>query len=225
MYSYRKLFKNMNVTVRLCKLFNRCKMQQIQEVGKCRRLCYTDGFHQVSKYEPPVWAKSLSFVPEHRVKLAMLPTPITRWGNVPDLPEDVELYIKRDDLTGCDLTGSKVRKLEFILGKALAEDYSAVITSGRVPQTNHGRSTAVAARQLGLDCHLVFGGETFDTRNVEGGMILNCFVGSKFHWIPGKFNYDTAEKKAGEVADSLAAEGKKALTVGIGGSDINGLYG
>lgn len=40
-------------------------------------------------------------------QLTMTPTPITRWA-LPGAPKDVEVYIKRDDLTGCSLTGTKV---------------------------------------------------------------------------------------------------------------------
>ena len=41
------------------------------------------------------------------MQLAQLPTPIHRW-NPPGLPEDFELHIKRDDLTGSTLSGNKV---------------------------------------------------------------------------------------------------------------------
>ena len=40
-------------------------------------------------------------------QLAQLPTPIHRWS-LPGLPEEFELYIKRDDLTGAALSGNKV---------------------------------------------------------------------------------------------------------------------
>ena len=46
-------------------------------------------------------------MPAQRVVLAQLPTPIHRWA-VPGVPEGVELWIKRDDLTGCQLSGNKV---------------------------------------------------------------------------------------------------------------------
>ena len=159
----------------------------------------------------------------------MLPTPIMKWKNVPGVPEDIELYVKRDDLTGCGLSGNKIRKLEFILGKAVAEGYDAVITCGRGPQTNHGRATAIAAKELGLECHLVFRGRNFGIDDIKGNMILNCFVGSKFYFLPdtsNNFEYETVVKaKQEQIAEELAATGKRALTIAVGGSDINGLYG
>lgn len=50
-------------------------------------------------------------VPAERVALAQLPTPIHRWA-VPGMPEGVELFIKRDDLTGCQLSGNKASYAE-----------------------------------------------------------------------------------------------------------------
>jgi hypothetical protein len=61
---------------------------------------------EVSSYSPPAWAENLK-VPSQRYSLACLPTPIHRWA-LPGLPDDVELYIKRDDLTGMQLSGNKV---------------------------------------------------------------------------------------------------------------------
>lgn len=47
-------------------------------------------------------------LPKQRVHLAVgLPTPIHRW-HVPGVPEGTELWIKRDDLTGMQLSGNKV---------------------------------------------------------------------------------------------------------------------
>lgn len=49
--------------------------------------------------------------------------------------------------------GNKVRKLEYIFAEILEQGCDTVVTCGGV-QSNHCRATAVAARRLGLDCHL-----------------------------------------------------------------------
>ena len=46
-----------------------------------------------------------------------------------------------------------MRKLEFLLADALNKQCDTIFTCGGV-QSNHCRATAVAARQLGLDCYL-----------------------------------------------------------------------
>ena len=40
------------------------------------------------------------------------------------------LWVKRDDLTGCTLSGNKVRKLEFITAHAMDNGYDTLITCG-----------------------------------------------------------------------------------------------
>lgn len=53
-----------------------------------------------------------------------------------------------------ELSGNKVRKLEFLLAQAVAEGADCVVTIGGI-QSNHCRATTVAARYLGLDTHLI----------------------------------------------------------------------
>ena len=44
------------------------------------------------------------------LQLANIPTPIHRW-KIPDLPNEFEVFIKRDDITGSGLSGNKVSNL------------------------------------------------------------------------------------------------------------------
>jgi hypothetical protein len=46
-------------------------------------------------------------VPHDRFCLGLLPTPVHRF-EPPGLPDGVEMWIKRDDLTGMQLSGNKV---------------------------------------------------------------------------------------------------------------------
>lgn len=52
------------------------------------------------------------------------------------------------------LSGNKVRKLEFLLADAVAQGADCIITIGGI-QSNHCRATAVAAKYLNLDCFLI----------------------------------------------------------------------
>ena len=52
---------------------------------------------------------------------------------------------ERDDHTGSELMGNKVRKLEYLLADAQAQHATHVITCGG-EQSNHARATAMAAR-------------------------------------------------------------------------------
>jgi len=81
------------------------------------------------------------------VVLASLPTPV---APLP-LPEAAggAVYVKRDDLSAAPYGGNKVRKLEFLLGSAVACGAGAVLTFGAAG-SNHALATAIYARQLGL---------------------------------------------------------------------------
>lgn len=52
------------------------------------------------------------------------------------------------------LSGNKVRKLEFLMADAKDQGADCVITIGGI-QSNHCRATAVAAKYLGLDSYLI----------------------------------------------------------------------
>ncbi|MEO1267666.1 MAG: pyridoxal-phosphate dependent enzyme [Myxococcota bacterium] len=64
------------------------------------------------------------------------------------------LWIKRDDCTGVRYGGNKVRKLEFLLGDALADGYDTVWTVGAIG-SHHALATAIYGEQLGLEVHLI----------------------------------------------------------------------
>lgn len=82
-------------------------------------------------------------------ELGQFPTPVEK---LDELGEEVgveSLYVKRDDQSGTVYGGNKVRKLEFLLGEALAEGYDEVWTVGAIG-SHHALATSIYARQLGL---------------------------------------------------------------------------
>ena len=101
-----------------------------------------------------------------------LPTPLHDW----DLPgidrTQSQVWIKRDDISGCELSGNKVRKLEFLLAEALDEGCDCVITVGGI-QSNHCRATAAAARRVGLTPHIIL--RTADPAT-DPGLVGNLMV-------------------------------------------------
>jgi D-cysteine desulfhydrase len=120
--------------------------------------------------------------------------------------------MKRDDNTGLALGGNKTRKLEYIMGDALAKGADTVITAGAI-QSNHCRQTAGAAASLGLECHLVLGGE--EPEQPQGNLLLDKVYGCHIHWA--------GENRKGEdipaLVAQLKAEGKKPYVIPYGGSN------
>ena len=102
--------------------------------------------------------------------LARQPTPLQPLRRL-SAQLGVELWIKRDDLTGAGLSGNKVRKLEYLLAEAHARGATAVITCGGI-QSNHCRSTALACRQRGLRPVLLLRGVPPPPESLDGNLLL-----------------------------------------------------
>jgi D-cysteine desulfhydrase len=88
-----------------------------------------------------------------RVELGGGPTPVRELEALGDEGGRAPVWIK-DDGAYSELGGNKARKLEWLLGDARRRNAGTVITGGALA-TNHGFTTALAARQLGLRSILV----------------------------------------------------------------------
>lgn len=64
-----------------------------------------------------------------KVELAFLPTPIYKLEKLSKQFQK-NIYIKRDDLTGIETSGNKIRKLEYSLREAFEQGCDLVITCG-----------------------------------------------------------------------------------------------
>lgn len=94
----------------------------------------------------PQLAESVPFI-----ALGTLPTPVDEAEQLGREAGGIRLNIKRDDLSATDYGGNKVRKLEFLLADAIAQNKQHVITYGGLG-SNHARATALACRKLDLQC-------------------------------------------------------------------------
>ena len=163
-------------------------------------------------------------------RLAVLPTPL---DDAPRLREALggrarcpRILIKRDDLTGLGLGGNKARKLDFLIGDALAKGATSVITTGAA-QSNHARMTAAAARRSGLAVDLVLT-TADDPAPLEGNLLLDHLFGARVHMVPAvdpmlAVGHD--EAVVHRVAEALVAEGGRPYVVAVGGSCAVGALG
>lgn len=148
--------------------------------------------------------------------LSRLPTPLQP---LPRLSTEVgvELWVKRDDLTGSWLSGNKIRKLDRLLGDALDQGADTVLTTGGI-QSNHARATALACRQLGLSPHLLLRGSPPDVP--DGNLLLDHLAGADLRWCDGP-GYQQRDALLRAWADELRAQGRRPYVIPEGGS--NGL--
>uniref|UniRef100_A0A1D2ADP8 Tryptophan synthase beta chain-like PALP domain-containing protein n=1 Tax=Auxenochlorella protothecoides TaxID=3075 RepID=A0A1D2ADP8_AUXPR len=178
-------------------------------------------------YTPPSWAAHLPNPPTQRLRLAVTPSLLHPWP-LPGLPPGLELFIKRDDLTGMQLSGNKVRKLEFLLAKAKAEGHDSVITIGGI-QSNHARATAVAARYCGLDSHLILRTSRLAADSdpgLVGNLLVERLVGAHIHTVT-KEEYAAAGSRAltAQLERQLRGQGANPYVIPVGGSNGLGTWG
>ena len=165
----------------------------------------------------------LNAIAPPRLDLARTPTPLEFLPRT-SRAAGVEIYVKRDDLTGMELSGNKIRKLEFILADVLAQGADTVLTCGGA-QSNHARATAIAAAKLGLDCRLIL--RTADPAappEPTGNILLDRMAGAQIVWITPE-QYRQREAIYRREEKRLRQQGRKPYSIPEGASNALGAWG
>jgi L-cysteate sulfo-lyase len=167
---------------------------------------------------------TLDFSQFPRFPLIGATTPIERLERLERQMGGVGIYVKRDDLMGVGGGGNKLRKLEFLLGEAVAQGADTVVTVG-ARQSNHARLTAAAAARAGMRCELVL------TRSVprhddayadNGNILLDELFGAVIHDLPADAD---AMSFANQRAAELTSQGRRVYVCPLGGSSPRGCLG
>ena len=204
--------------------------------------------HVLEPYTPPPWTAAWTGPrPPACYRLGALPTPVHRW-RLPQVAGLLDLWVKRDDMSGSTLSGNKVRKLEFLFADALlgggggGEDppnnqggrpRPTIITVGGI-QSNHARATAAAAAEAGLECHLILrAGEAVAGAadpGLAGNLLVDRLAGAHLHLVT-KAEYAavggpglTARLAARLVAERGTAACRPYI-IPVGGSNAVGAWG
>jgi len=157
-----------------------------------------------------------------RTPLALLPTPLQRLDRLTRAWGGPNLWVKRDDLTGFELSGNKVRKLEFHFAAAASAAATTVMTCGAI-QSNHCRATALAAARLGLRTILYL--RSPNGRPPEaavGNHLLAQLAGTELCFVtPGEY------ERRDQIMAAAAAEqpGGPVWVIPEGASDALGMWG
>ena len=159
-----------------------------------------------------------------RLNYGVYPTPIEE---APRFREALgggapRVFIKRDDYTGPGFGGNKVRKLEYVLAKAVADGAEVVITSGGV-KSNHARVTAAMCARLGLRCVLVLNSAAVTHEGLKpASLAVDELFGAEVVRVASREERATT---AESVAEKLRGEGNKVAVIPIGASIPLGALG
>ena len=136
------------------------------------------------------------------------PSPIEFLPNFTKALGGPRVWIKRDDMLGLAPGGNKTRKLEFLMGDALAKGADTLVTCG-APQSNHCRITLAAAVKEGLKCRFVIEERIPDSYNTEAtsnNFMFRLLGVESITVVPAGSNMAEAMEKAAEEVRALGGK-------------------
>jgi len=158
--------------------------------------------------------------PIPRVELAVAPTPLLKLERL-SAELGVELWVKRDDLTGLLETGNKIRKLEFLVGEALAQRADTLITCG-TSQSNCCRCVAAVAARLGLKAMLALKGAP--PAEYDGNLLLDRLLGAEVRYCDDE-EWEKVDQVMLEMAGRARAAGRTPYVIPESGATVVGALG
>lgn len=156
-----------------------------------------------------------------KLKLGNFPTKIERMDKLSSMLKE-NIYVKRDDQTGTEISGNKIRKLEYSIQEAINNDCDTLITCGGI-QSNHARATAAAGIKLGLKSVLVLRSDS--KPESEGNYLLDKILGADVRIISSEDYRERRQEIMENIVEELSHSGKKSYIIPEGASNGIGTFG
>lgn len=158
--------------------------------------------------------------PIPRIELALGPTPLLKLERL-SAELGVELWMKRDDLTGLLESGNKIRKLEFLVGEALAQRADTLITCGTL-QSNCCRAVSAVAARMGLKAVLALRGSPPD--EPDGNLLLDRLLGAEIHYCNDE-EWAKIDEVLADLEARVRARGGTPYVIPESGATVTGALG
>lgn len=156
-----------------------------------------------------------------KLRLGNFPTRIERLEKFSTIVKE-HVYIKRDDQTGTEFSGNKIRKLEYSINEAINNDCDTLITCGGI-QSNHARATAAAGIKLGLKSVLVLRSD--EKPELEGNYLIDKIMGADVRIISSEDYRERRQEIMENILKELEAKGRKGYIIPEGASNGIGTFG
>jgi D-cysteine desulfhydrase family pyridoxal phosphate-dependent enzyme len=168
-------------------------------------------------------------VSPRKVPLILSPTPLHRLDRLSE-ELGIDLWIKRDDLTGFAFGGNKGRKLEYLMADVLDQGVEVVVTCGST-QSNFIRQLGAACSLFGKTCAAAAMALPYEDEppkvqgmNPEGGnVVLDRLLGIDLRLSPDG-TWEELYRLAENLALEYEAAGRRVYRIPIGGSAPLGAY-
>lgn len=165
-----------------------------------------------------------------KVSLIQLPTPLHRLDRL-SAELGIDLWIKRDDLSGFGGGGNKGRKLEYLLADAIDKGAEVIVTCGTT-QSNFVRQLGAACAVFKIGCAAATMALPYEDapptapalEPVGGNVFLDELLGVDLRVYPDG-DWDALYAHAENLAKEYEAKGKRVYRVPIGGSSRLSAYG
>ena len=156
-----------------------------------------------------------------KLRLGNFPTRIERLEEFSTIVKE-HVYIKRDDQTGTEFSGNKIRKLEYSINEAINNECDTLITCGGI-QSNHARATAAAGIKLGLKSVLVLRSD--EKPELEGNYLIDKIMGADVRIISSEDYRERRQEIMENILKELEAKGRKGYIIPEGASNGVGTFG
>ena len=133
--------------------------------------------------------------------LANLPTKIEKLERL-SAEFGTNIWLKRDDHTGSEISGNKVRKLEYLAEDAVNKGCNLLITCGGI-QSNHCRATVAVATKLGMKSAVLL--RISEHPPVKGNYFLDKLMGADVKFC----TREEYSNHRGEIMEAMADEYRK----------------
>ena len=164
-----------------------------------------------------------------RISLIQSPTPLHRLDRLSQ-KLNLDLWIKRDDLTGLAIGGNKGRKLEYLMPSVLDTKADIVVTCG-ASQSNFIRQLGAACSMQSIRCSAAIMSMPYDEvrptsiepMGYRGNLVLDRILGIELHPFADG-TWEELYQHAENIAQEYESLGLRVHRIPIGGSSALGAY-